>query len=340
MATLARSPRFPLLDAAVRDAAGLELAGIDAVVHLAACTGVRPSVQDPLHCTRVNVEGTIVMLELARGPGVKAFACGPSSSVYGDSTAVPFREDAPAVAPISPYAATKRAGELLCHTYAHLHGLSVVCLRFFTVYGPRQRPDLAIHNFARLMAAGEPVRVFGDGSTRRDYTCVDDIVQGVEGAIGYAAAHPGAFELFNLGESDTVPLSRLVELLGAALGVVPVLHRLPAQPGDVRQTLADLSRPRHAGLLAARAYRGGNLPLRRVVSRRQPVVLPPCPLNPRGTWPPRHSCCARGRCGCWRTARRESRPPRRRARGTCSCARSAAPSPCAPRRSRPTRGRS
>ena len=243
-AMLARSPRFRLLEADVRDAAGLELAGIDAIVHLAACTGVRPSVQDPLHCTRVNVEGTTAMLELARSLGVKAFVFGSSSSVYGDSTAVPFREDAPAAAPISPYAATKRAGELLCHTYAHLHGLGVVCPRFFTVYGPRQRPDLAIHKFARLMAAGEPIPIFGDGSTRRDYTYVDDIVQGVEGAIGYAASHPGAFELFNLGESDTVPLSRLVELLGAALGVEPVLHRLPAQPGDVRQTLADVSRAR------------------------------------------------------------------------------------------------
>jgi UDP-glucuronate 4-epimerase len=243
-ATLARSPRFRLLEADVRDAAGLELAGIDAIVHLAACTGVRPSVQDPLHCTRVNVEGTTAMLELARSLEVRAFVFGSSSSVYGDSTAVPFREDAPAAAPISPYAATKRAGELLCHTYAYLHGLGVVCLRFFTVYGPRQRPDLAIHKFARLMAAGEPVPVFGDGSTRRDYTYVDDIVQGVEGAIAYAAAHPGAFELFNLGESDTVPLARLVELLGAAMGVEPVLQRLPAQPGDVRQTLADVSRAR------------------------------------------------------------------------------------------------
>ena len=248
VASLARSPRFRLVEADIRDAAGLERelagAGIDAIVHLAARAGVRPSIEDPLLYTQVNVEGTVVMLELARRLGVRAFVFGSSSSVYGDSTAVPFREDEPAAAPISPYAATKRAGELLCHSYAHLHGVAAVCLRFFTVYGPRQRPDLAIHKFARLMAAGEPVPVFGDGSTRRDYTYVDDILQGIEGAIAYAMAHPGAFEVFNLGESDTVPLSRLVELLGAALGTEPVLRRLPAQPGDVEQTFADVSRAR------------------------------------------------------------------------------------------------
>jgi UDP-glucuronate 4-epimerase len=192
----------------------------------------------------VNVEGTTAMLELARRLGVRSFVFGSSSSVYGNSAPAPFREDDAVAFPISPYAATKRAGELLCHTYAHLHGLSAVCLRFFTVYGPRQRPDLAIHKFARLMAAGEPIPFFGDGSTRRDYTYVDDIIQGIEGAMAYAAAHPGCFEVFNLGESDTVPLARLVELLGAALGVEPVLRRLPAQPGDVEQTFADVSRAR------------------------------------------------------------------------------------------------
>jgi UDP-glucuronate 4-epimerase len=245
---LGRSPGFRLVEADIRDVEGLAaaLAGeqIGVVVHLAARAGVRPSIEGPLLYTQVNVEGTVAMLELARRLGVRSFVFGSSSSVYGNSAAVPFREDDAVAFPISPYAATKRAGELLCHTYAHLHGLAVVCLRFFTVYGPRQRPDLAIHKFARLMAAGEPIPYFGDGSTRRDYTYVDDIVQGVEGAMAYARAHPGCFELFNLGESDTVPLSRLVELLGAALGVEPVLHRLPAQPGDVEQTFADVTRAR------------------------------------------------------------------------------------------------
>ena len=247
-AALARSPRFRLVEGDIRDLAGMERelagAGIEAIVHLAARAGVRPSIEDPILYTQINVEGTMAVLELARRLGVSSFVFGSSSSVYGDTTAVPFREDAPAAAPISPYAASKRAGELLCHTHAHLHGLAVVCLRFFTVYGPRQRPDLAIHKFARLIAAGEPIPFFGDGSTRRDYTYVDDIVQGVEGAIAFAAANPGCFELFNLGESDTVPLSRLVELLAAALGTEPVLRRLPAQPGDVEQTFADVSRAR------------------------------------------------------------------------------------------------
>jgi UDP-glucuronate 4-epimerase len=245
---LARSPGFRLVEGDIRDVEGLAaaLAGeqVEMVVHLAARAGVRPSIESPLLYTQVNVEGTVAMLELARRLGVRSFVFGSSSSVYGNSAAVPFREDDAVAFPISPYAATKRAGELLCHTYAHLHGLAVVCLRFFTVYGPRQRPDLAIHKFARLMAAGEPIPYFGDGSTRRDYTYVDDIVQGIEGAMVYARAHPGCFELFNLGESDTVPLSRLVELLGAALGVHPVLRRLPAQPGDVEQTFADVSRAR------------------------------------------------------------------------------------------------
>ena len=245
---LARSPRFRLVEADICDVDALAAAvggeRVDAIVHLAARAGVRPSIEDPVLYTRVNVEGTVAMLELARRLGVGAFVFGSSSSVYGNSAPVPFREDDAVAFPISPYAATKRAGELLCHTYAHLHGLATVCLRFFTVYGPRQRPDLAIHKFARLMAAGEPIPYFGDGSTRRDYTYVDDIVQGIEGAMAHAAAHPGCFEIFNLGESDTVPLARLVELLGAALGVEPVLRRLPAQPGDVEQTFADVSRAR------------------------------------------------------------------------------------------------
>ncbi|HEY7769316.1 GDP-mannose 4,6-dehydratase, partial [Longimicrobium sp.] len=250
---LAASPAFTLVEADIRDLpgmlAGLARAGVGAgqvrgIVHLAARAGVRPSIAEPVLYSQVNLDGTACVLELSRQLGAGSFVFGSSSSVYGDRAEVPFREDDPAAAPISPYAATKRAGELMCHAYAHLYGLAVVCLRFFTVYGPRQRPDLAIHKFARLMAAGEPIPFFGDGSTRRDYTYVDDIVQGVHGAVDYAEAHPGCFEVVNLGENDTIPLSRLVELLSGALGVQPVLRRLPAQPGDVERTCADITRAR------------------------------------------------------------------------------------------------
>jgi Nucleoside-diphosphate-sugar epimerases len=159
----------------------------DAIIHLAARAGVRPSLDRPHEYVRANVEGTVSMLEIARQRDVRAFVMGSSSSVYGDSTPVPFSEDEPAANPISPYAATKRAAELLGHTYAHLYGLSVICLRFFTVYGPRQRPDLAIHKFARLMTEGRSIPFFGDGGTERDYTYVDDIVDGVDGALEWAA---------------------------------------------------------------------------------------------------------------------------------------------------------
>lgn len=250
---LAGHASFRLVDADVCDGAATEAAlaaagavagGIDAIVHLAARAGVRPSIEQPALYARVNVEGTAAVLELARRLRVPAFVFGSSSSVYGNAAPVPFSEADPVAAPISPYAATKRAGELLAHTYHHLYGLAVVSLRFFTVYGPRQRPDLAIHKFARLMWAGEEIPVFGDGSTRRDYTYVDDIVQGVERAIGYALANPGCHEIFNLGESDTVTLSRLIDLLSGALGVEPRLRRLPPQPGDVERTCADISRAR------------------------------------------------------------------------------------------------
>jgi UDP-glucuronate 4-epimerase len=253
VAGLAASERFRLVEADIRDpdavAAGLAAAGAGpgearAIVHLAARAGVRPSLEQPQVYADVNLTGTAAMLELARRLGVRDFVFGSSSSVYGNRAEVPFREDDAAADPISPYAATKRGGELLCRTWNHLYGLSVVCLRFFTVYGPRQRPDLAIHKFARLMAEGRPIPLFGDGSTRRDYTYVDDIVQGVEAAVDFAAAHPGCYDIFNLGESDTVTLSRLVELLGAAMGIEPAIDRQPPQPGDVERTCADISRAR------------------------------------------------------------------------------------------------
>jgi UDP-glucuronate 4-epimerase len=229
------------LEAEVRAAGG---EGAAAVVHLAARAGVRPSIQDPLLYSRVNLDGTVATLEMARRLGIGRFVFGSSSSVYGNNPKVPFAEDDPVDRPISPYAATKRGGELLCHSYAHLYGLSTVCLRFFTVYGPRQRPDLAIHKFAKLMAAGRPIPLYGAGDTRRDYTYVDDILQGIEGALDYTARNPGDFQVVNLGESDTVPLLRLVQLLGDALGVAPAIDHQPAQPGDVDQTFADISRAR------------------------------------------------------------------------------------------------
>ncbi len=218
---------------------------IDAIVHLAARAGVRPSLERPLHYVRTNVEGTQSLLELARERGIRPFVFGSSSSVYGDATPVPFSEDAHAAQPISPYAATKRAGELACHAHSHLYGLSVICLRLFTVYGPRQRPDLAIHKFARLMSNGDEIPFFGDGSTERDYTYVDDIVSGIEAAIDWSVAAPAqAFEIVNLGESVTTPLSRLVEMIAAELDVTPRLKRMPAQPGDVQRTFANVERAR------------------------------------------------------------------------------------------------
>jgi UDP-glucuronate 4-epimerase len=236
---------FRLREADIRDRAAL--AGVfreeafDCVVHLAARAGVRPSLAEPLLYAETNIRGTLNLLELARESGVRRFVFGSSSSVYGENEKVPFSEDDPVNRPISPYAATKAAGELLCHTYSHLWGLRCVALRFFTVYGARQRPDLAIHKFARLISRGQPVPVFGDGTTRRDYTFVDDIIAGVRAAMDYEAS---AFEVINLGESRTVSLSELIGLLERELGREARLERQPPQPGDVPQTFADISKAR------------------------------------------------------------------------------------------------
>jgi len=245
---LCRSPRFRLVEGDVRDRAALAgLMDADAVVvHLAALAGVRPSLEDPARYAAVNIEGTAVLLEAARRAGLRRVVFGGSSSVYGDTAPVPFAEDWPALLPISPYAATKRAGELLCATFAQLYGLRVMALRFFTVYGPRQRPDLAIHKFTRLIARGEPVPFFGDGSSERDYTHIDDIVRGVLAAVDWTAAGGPALEIVNLGESRTTSLSALVALIERAVGRQARLERLPAQPGDVRRTCADV---RKAGRL-------------------------------------------------------------------------------------------
>ena len=196
-----------------------------AVIHLAAWAGVRPSLERPALYANVNVTGTVHMLELAREFQVPCFIFGSSSSVYGGSQRVPFAETDPADHPVSPYAATKRAGELLCRTYAHNFGMHITCLRFFTVYGPRQRPEMAIHKFARLIWGGREVPVFGDGTSRRDYTYIDDIVQGVLSAVH---VNP-EFAVMNLGESQTVSLLELIRLIEAALGRQARLQFLPEQ---------------------------------------------------------------------------------------------------------------
>lgn len=211
----------------------------DCIVHLAARAGVRPSLTQPELYTETNVNGTLNLLELAREHKVPQFVFGSSSSVYGNNAKVPFNEDDPIRNPISPYAATKAAAELLCHTYTHLHGIRCLCLRFFTVYGARQRPDLAIHKFAKLITQSQPIPVFGDGTTRRDYTYIDDIISGVRAAIDYNQTN---YEVINLGESRTVELRELVSLLEKELDMPAVIDRQPLQPGDVRQTFADITK--------------------------------------------------------------------------------------------------
>ena len=220
---------------------------IDHVVHLAAKAGVRPSIEDPQGYTQVNIDGTVNLLEAMIASDVSDLVFASSSSVYGNTDEVPFREDAWVDHPISPYAATKKAGELLCHAYSHLHRMRVAALRFFTVYGPRQRPDLAIAKFTRLIDRGQPIPVYGDGSTRRDYTYVDDTVDGIVGAMAWIREQTrGAFDVFNLGENRTVSLSELISALEAALGANAAIDRQPMQPGDVTQTWADISKAREA----------------------------------------------------------------------------------------------
>jgi UDP-glucuronate 4-epimerase len=243
VSALLAKPEFYLVEGDIRDSDAVEQAfgrGVDAVVHLAARAGVRPSIEDPLLYQDVNVCGTCMLLEAARRHGLKRFIFGSSSSVYGNNEKVPFAEADPVDHPISPYAATKKAGELLCHTYHHLFGLNVTCLRFFTVYGARQRPDLAIHKFTRLIEAGKPIPVFGDGSMMRDHTYIDDIIAGILAAIDRC----DGYRIYNLGESQPVSLRDLIAAIERALGKNAVINRLPLQPGDVDKTFADLTRAR------------------------------------------------------------------------------------------------
>jgi UDP-glucuronate 4-epimerase len=239
------NPRYRLAEADIRDRPALESVfaeqDFDCIVHLAARAGVRPSLSQPGLYAETNINGTLNLLELARLRNIKQFVFGSSSSVYGINAKVPFSEDDPVRQPISPYAATKTAGELLCHAYSHLYGMRCICLRFFTVYGPRQRPDLAIHKFASLLTSGQPIPVFGDGTTRRDYTYIDDIIAGVLAAVDFEASD---YEVINLGESRTVELRELISLLERELDANAVIETLPPQPGDVPQTFADITKAR------------------------------------------------------------------------------------------------
>jgi UDP-glucuronate 4-epimerase len=214
---------------------------VEAIAHLAARAGVRPSIQHPRLYYDTNVTGTLHLLEAARVTGVERFVFASSSSVYGASKTIPFSEDEHLSQTLSPYAATKIAGEFLCSTYSHLYNLRVVALRYFTVYGPRQRPDLAIHQFTRRIYAGQPIDQFGDGTTRRDYTYIDDIIQGTMAALKYDGP---MFDIFNLGENQTIQLRDLIAGIENALGEKAKINRLPEQPGDMPVTYADISKAR------------------------------------------------------------------------------------------------
>ena len=236
--------RYRLIEGDLRDAESLNeqlTARFDVIVHLAAMAGVRPSIERPLTYQDVNVRGTQNLLEIARRQKIPHFVFASSSSVYGVNPRVPWSEDDYVLQPISPYASTKVSGELLGHVYSHLYGFRFIALRFFTVYGPRQRPDLAIHKFAHLIGSGRPIPVFGDGSTRRDYTYIDDIVAGIRGAIRYDRS---PYEVINLGNNATVTLIEMVHTIEEALGKRATIDWKPDQPGDVPQTWASVAKAR------------------------------------------------------------------------------------------------
>ncbi len=211
---------------------------IDFVIHLAARAGVRPSISDPLLYQDVNIRGTIVLLESCKSHRINNFIFASSSSVYGENQRVPFTEEDLDIQPISPYGATKRAGELLCYSYHHLYGMNIACLRIFTAYGPKQRPEMAIHKFTRMIDRGEKIPMFGDGSSRRDYTYIDDLMDGILGVIHY---HKG-FEIYNLGESQTTSLKDLIRLIERAFGKTANIEMFEPQPGDVSVTYADITK--------------------------------------------------------------------------------------------------
>jgi UDP-glucuronate 4-epimerase len=236
-----RNNAFQLVEADIRDSQamdGVVGGGVDIVVHLAARAGVRPSIEKPLLYADVNVNGTMALLEAAKKHKIGKFIFGSSSSVYGNNRKVPFSEQDNVDFPISPYAATKKACELICHTYHHLYGINIRCLRFFTVYGPRQRPDLAIHKFCRLIEQDKPIPVFGDGTMMRDFTYIDDIINGTVAAMQKCEA----FEIYNLGESRPISVNDLIGEIEKVLGKKALKEYQPAQPGDVERTYADVTK--------------------------------------------------------------------------------------------------
>lgn len=241
----ALGPDVQLFEMDIRDADGVmkvvKGGGFDCIVHLAARAGVRPSIQHPRLYIETNIIGTQNMLEAAKAAGINRFICASSSSVYGVLKSAPFSEDLCLNATISPYAATKLAGEQLCSNFSYLYGMRTINLRFFTVYGPSQRPDLAIHKFTRSIYEGRPIDQYGDGSTRRDYTYIDDIVQGITACLSFEG---DLCEVFNLGESQTTTLTELITSIESALGKKAIINRLPDQPGDVPLTYADISKAR------------------------------------------------------------------------------------------------
>jgi len=238
-----------IIEGDIRDTTTLELCfsnhQIDAVIHLAACAGVRPSIEDPSLYMDVNLCGTTQILECMKKYEVKKLLFASSSSVYGNNSKVPFCENDPVDNPISPYAATKKAGELLCHTYHHLYGINIACLRFFTVYGPRQRPDLAIRKFTELIYNNEPIPFFGDGSMSRDYTYIEDTVSGILLALDWVSEGANKYEIFNLGESYTVSLNEMVKTIECVSGKSAKLNKLNVPSGDVKLTCADINKSKN-----------------------------------------------------------------------------------------------
>jgi len=236
-----KNKNFQLIEADIRDSAAMDKVmsdGVDIIVHLAAKAGVRPSIAQPVLYADVNVNGTTVLLEAAKKHNVTKFIFGSSSSVYGNNKKLPFSESDNVDFPISPYAATKKAGELICHTYHHLYGINVTCLRYFTVYGPRQRPDLAIHKFAKLIEHGKPIPVYGNGTAMRDFTYIDDIIDGTVSAMEKC----DGFNIYNLGQSQPMTVNDLIAEIEKALGKKAVKEYLPPQPGDVERTYADVTK--------------------------------------------------------------------------------------------------
>ncbi len=243
---LSKSEQYSLYYQDIRDKNGLteifRTHQIDAVIHLAALAGVRPSIERPLEYEEVNVRGTINLWELCRDFNIKKFICASSSSVYGNNEKVPFAETDNVDHPISPYAATKRCGEILGHVYHDLYKIDMIQLRFFTVYGPRQRPDLAIHKFIRLISEHQEIPFYGDGTTARDYTYIDDIIDGIMKSIRYLENNSGVYEIINLGESEVIELNEMVATIEDKLGKSAIRKNLPMQPGDVLKTNADITK--------------------------------------------------------------------------------------------------